>query len=71
MEKTQRNLYRMKQLVPLLSISKSTIYGWIRDDKFPKGKKLNGTTVWKAETIDNWIEENAGDSSYETDNTSN
>ena len=63
-------LLRVKQLIKLLSISKSTIYGWIKDDKFPKGKKLNGTTVWKAETIDNWIEENAGDS-YETDNTSN
>ena len=70
MENTQTNLYRMKQLVPLLSISKSTIYGWIRDDKFPKGTKINGTTVWRKETIDNWVDEFAGESN-ETNNSSN
>ena len=54
-------IYRVKQLIGLLSISKSTIYGWIKDDKFPKGTKINGITVWRKETIDKWIEQNTGE----------
>jgi prophage regulatory protein len=54
-------IYRVKQLIGLLSISKSTIYGWIKNDKFPKGTKINGITVWRKETIDKWIEQNTGE----------
>lgn len=51
-------LLRVKQLIKLLSISKSTIYGWIKDDKFPKGTKINGITVWREGEINDWISEN-------------
>lgn len=51
-------LLRVKQLIKLLSISKSTIYGWIKDDKFPKGTKINGITVWREGEINDWVSEN-------------
>tara|TARA_Y100000389_G_scaffold200434_1_gene240819 strand:+ start:2010 stop:2243 length:234 start_codon:yes stop_codon:yes gene_type:complete len=58
---TTSQLFRTKQLIKLLSISKSTIYGWIKNNKFPKGTKINGITVWRKETIDKWIEQNTGE----------
>ena len=51
-------LLRVKQLIKLLSISKSTFYGWIKDDKFPKGTKINGITVWREGEINDWVSEN-------------
>jgi prophage regulatory protein len=54
-------LLRVKQLIKLLSISKSTIYGWIKDDKFPKGTKINGITVWRESEINDWVSENYKD----------
>jgi prophage regulatory protein len=64
-------IYRVKQLIRLLSISKSTIYGWIKDDKFPKGTKINGITVWKSETIDEWLEEQTKENEDEVSAISN
>ena len=54
---TDTKLLRMKQLPNILSVSKSAIWNWIRNDKFPKPLKINGTSAWRTETIDEWIEE--------------
>jgi prophage regulatory protein len=48
---------RMKQLPDVLGVSKSAIYTWIREDKFPKPIKLNGVSAWDTNDIDNWIAE--------------
>ena len=67
---SEKTLLRMKHLTDKLSLSKSTIWLWIRNEEFPKPKKINGVSVWHKDTIENWIEKNAG-GSHETDNTSN
>jgi len=54
----EKTLLRMKHLTEKLSLSKSTIWLWIRNNKFPKPNKINGVSVWKRDTIDQWINEN-------------
>ena len=49
-------LYRIKQLIELLNISRSTIWLWIKQDQFPEPIKLGkNTTVWKSSEIDECI----------------
>ena len=55
---TEKTLLRMKHLTDKLSLSKSTIWLWIRNNDFPKPNKINGVSVWKKDTIDEWINEN-------------
>ena len=54
---TEKTLLRMKHLTEILSVSKSTIWLWIRNNDFPKPNKINGVSVWKKDTIDEWIAE--------------
>ena len=54
----EKTLLRMKHLTEKLSLSKSTIWLWIRNNKFPKPSKINGVSVWKKDTIDQWINKN-------------
>lgn len=45
---------RMKQIIApdgLIPISKSTWWLGIKDGRFPKGIKLGGVAVWRAEDI--------------------
>ena len=56
--RTNKNLLRIKHLTNKLSMSKSTIWLWIRNNKFPKPTKINGISVWRSEAIDQWINEN-------------
>jgi predicted DNA-binding transcriptional regulator AlpA len=48
----------MKHLTEKLSLSKSTIWLWVRNNEFPKPNKINGVSVWKKDAIDQWINEN-------------
>jgi prophage regulatory protein len=51
------NLYRISQLVDRLNISKSTIYLWVSQGKFPPSFKIGGgTSVWNEEEISEWVE---------------
>ena len=54
----EKTLLRMKHLTEKLSLSKSTIWLWIRNNEFPKPNKINGVSVWKKDAIDQWINEN-------------
>ena len=48
--------YRIKQLVELLNVSKSSIWNWVKDGSFPKPIKLaSNVTAWKAIDIFNWV----------------
>ena len=53
--KTEKTLLRMKHITEILSVSKSTIWLWIKNDAFPKPNKINGVSVWKKDDIDEWI----------------
>ena len=54
----EKTLLRMKHLTEKLSLSKSTIWLWVRNNDFPKPNKINGVSVWKKDAIDQWINEN-------------
>lgn len=58
MELQTRRIYRIKELVSLLGVSKETIYYWIRQGSFPKpiklGSRLSG---WLGEDVLKWLEE--------------
>ena len=56
----EKSLLRMKHLTEKLSLSKSTIWLWIRNNEFPKPKKINGVAVWHKDTVEDWIKENTG-----------
>jgi prophage regulatory protein len=38
-----------------LTISRSTIYAWVREGRFPPPGKLGTTSRWLASEVDNWI----------------
>jgi len=54
---TDIKLYKVKQLEQILSISKSTLWQWVKQDKFPTPIKRVGSTFWRAEDVDEWIKE--------------
>lgn len=58
MEKIIPKFYRVSQLVEMLNVSKSSIYLWVSQGKFPKSFKIGGgTSVWSDLDISEWIEE--------------
>ena len=63
-----KTLLRMKHLTDKLSLSKSTIWLWIRNNEFPKPNKVNGVSFWKADTIEKWINEHTEQSNKEEEN---
>lgn len=42
-----------------LPFSTSTIYGWIRANKFPQPIRVNGVSVWTEAMIQEWLGEQA------------
>lgn len=44
-------LYREKELVELIGVSRSTIWKWIKTKNFPKPFKIGACTFWKAQEI--------------------
>ena len=50
--------YRINELSEILSMGKSTIWGLVKEGKFPKSIKISeGVTVWKSEDILRWVDE--------------
>ena len=54
---TEVRLYRANQLYKMLNISNSTLYLWVKQNKFPPPIKRGGSSFWKAEQVNLWIEE--------------
>lgn len=49
--------YRLSQLKKQLSVSRSSIYAWIKNGSFPRGIKLGkNCTAWNAEDVHAWVE---------------
>ena len=47
---------RITEVMKKTGIAKSTIWLWVKEDKFPKPIKLSPRiTVWKEEKIEEWI----------------
>ena len=50
---------RQARLLAIIPICKTTLWDWVKKDKFPKPVKLNKTiTAWKASDIRKWMDEN-------------
>lgn len=53
----QAGLYTFNDIQTLTGLSRSTIWRWIKDKKFPAQVKLGGTKVaWRAEDINAWLD---------------
>lgn len=51
-------VYRLKELKEILGVGKSTIYCWIKEEKFPKPIYLGPRCVgWLSSDIEKWLEE--------------
>ena len=51
------NLLRIKDVMQKTGIAKSTVWLWVKENKFPKPIKLSERiTVWDENEIDKWIE---------------
>lgn len=49
-------IIRLRTVQDRTGLSRSTIYAWIEEEKFPKQIKIGGrSTGWVEEDIDNWI----------------
>ena len=50
--------YRLSQLKKQLSVSRSSIWAWVKEGTFPKPIKLGkNCTAWNSADIEKWIEE--------------
>lgn len=50
--------YRLQTLKQRLGVSGSTIWSWIKQGRFPRGKKLSeNVTAWSAEDVERWAAE--------------
>ena len=53
---------RLPQVLALTGVSKSTIWKWIGEGKFPQRIKISHrVSVWKQTDVDNWIQEQIGE----------
>ena len=49
------NFLRITSVMEMTGIAKSTIWLWVKEDKFPKPVKLSPRiTVWEESKIDEW-----------------
>ena len=38
-------------------VSYPCLWGWMRDDKFPRSKSVGGRTMWVESEVERWIDE--------------
>ena len=51
-----KEYYRFTEVAELLGCSKSTLYRWIREGKFPNVKRFPGGKRWSRETITRFLD---------------
>jgi prophage regulatory protein len=53
---------RLKHVLALVPVSKSTLWEWVRQGKFPQPLKLGvRCTVWRRSTVKNYIDQIGGE----------
>jgi len=61
MKNLEKRIFRLAEIVEIISVSKATIYRWIAQGSFPKPIKLGGprsrSVGWKSTDIDEWIKD--------------
>jgi predicted DNA-binding transcriptional regulator AlpA len=58
MEILDKRLFRIRDLMKYLSVSRSTIYRLMKTENFPKRVKIPATNIyaWEKEEIQKWVE---------------
>ncbi|WP_373033563.1 helix-turn-helix transcriptional regulator [Sulfurovum sp.] len=52
---------RIKEVMELTGLAKSTVWAWVASGRLPKGTKLSSrVTVWRESEIQTWIEKQTG-----------
>jgi len=55
---TQSTVFRIKQVMDVTGLGRSTIYLWISEGKFPKQRKLGERAVgWISDEVFQWLSE--------------
>jgi prophage regulatory protein len=58
---SEHQLYRIKDVAALTTLSKSCINLWVIQGKFPKPFELSATVkVWRAKDLADWIQGQSG-----------
>ena len=60
---TQKGYYRISQLAGSgrLPVSRSTIWRWVAEGRFPKPVKLSArVSAWRVQDIEDWMKETEG-----------
>jgi len=50
-------LLSRKEMLERVPMSYPTIWAWMRDGKFPRGREIGGKIAWIEAEIDKWIAE--------------
>ena len=49
-------LCRLKEVMERTGLSRSTIYGWMKEGRFPSSVELGQRSVaWRSDDLDQWI----------------
>ena len=56
MQTSPRRLYRIKQVLEVIPVSKTTWWNGVRDGRFPKPIRNGRMTFWKSEDIETFID---------------
>ena len=52
---TIRKFYTIFDIAKMFGRSRNTIYRWISNGSFPRGKAHPGGMIWTEEVIDRWL----------------
>ena len=58
-------IYFIKDAEQVTGRNRLTLRRWWKDEKFPKPTLINNRLAWKAEVIDQWINQNVQGVRYE------
>ena len=53
---TSKRLYRIKQVLEVIPVSKTTWWNGVRDGRFPKPIKNGRMTFWKSEDLESFMD---------------
>ena len=54
-------LCRIRHLLPVLPIARSTLWLWVRQGRFPQPLKFGAITLWRREDVLEWVSRTRGD----------
>ncbi|TFH09441.1 MAG: AlpA family phage regulatory protein [Nitrosomonadales bacterium] len=62
-QQVTKQFYRLNELKLILGVSGSSIWAWVKKNKFPQPVKLSeNTTAWHASDIEEWVQSRASSS---------